>query len=633
MNIGKAKICHAAIAALVGVIGSQTRAEEAAPQIDPDTGAPVLTLFQLPEVTVEPFWSKRLTGYLTTRQGTKLRYSVLLPKATGPVPVIVSVNGYDAGSIGGSSYLKHQTAMSPELDRRLIEAGYAVMGVNPAGTGCSQGQFALFQKELGENGADAVKFAGTQRWSNGNVGMVNWSYGGASQAATAVEQPAHLRAIVPGAVLLDLRPDILAPGGVPQQGFQTPWRTFLRMYWNLAADSAKDEGDSECVAQVARNDKNEHAASVTTLQYGHPWRDTMMDRHNYAFRHVERIKVPVLSLEQFQDEATGPRGGHYRDRLNQDLVWLIQTNGPHDLYFSTVYQKTVVRFLDRFVKGERNGFEAETPRTTVWMETGSKSEDFIGQLTEAAPRWTVQRPQLIKPSDLKTLEFHLTEGARLTDKAGSGNADGFDYPGAGVGVNKVYDGGVPGWRALPDDWKQSSVAYTSLPFASDTMIYGSGSADLWFTSTNGDADVQVTVTEVRPDGQEMYVQRGWLRLSNRAIDKSRSTPLRPVLMDTAASVQPLYPAAPVLGRIEINKMGHYMRKGSRLRLWVDTPSDTGEWSFDVFGLKQRLHVLHNAKYDSVVRFGVLPDVKGPEEYAACGSVMMQPCRPDPLAAK
>jgi predicted acyl esterase len=96
---------------------------------------------------------------------------------------------------------------------------------------------------------------------------------------------------------------------------------------------------------------------------------------------------------------------------------------------------------------------------------------------------------------------------------------------------------------------------------------------------------------------------------------------------------PLLPGRPVLARVEINKMGHYFRRGSRLRIWIDTPAQTGGLVFDTFTQKQRLHVLHNARYDSVVRLGVLKDVKGPESYPACGATILQPCRPDPLATR
>ena len=65
---------------------------------------------------------------------------------------------------------------------------------------------------------------------------------------------------------------------------------------------------------------------------------------------------------------------------------------------------------------------------------------------------------------------------------------------------------------------------------------GSGSADLWIAADAEDVDLQVTLSEVRPDGQEMLVQSGWLRASHRALDEDASTNLRPRHRHTAASL-------------------------------------------------------------------------------------------------
>ena len=269
------------------------------------------------------------------------------------------------------------------------------------------------------------------------------------------------------------------------------------------------------------------------------------------------------------------------------------------------------------------------PRTSVWMESFETGDNILERRSSAKPRWVVRKGS-IKAGDPLVKEFHLGAGRVLADAVLPGAADGFDYPGAGVAVNDIAGNTL--WGPLPGDWRTTSLAFTSAPLVEDMMVYGPGSADLWVTVDGGDADLQVTVTEVRPDGQETYVQRGWLRLSNRALDSARSTPLLPVHLERPDQLLPVLPRRPVLARIEIHKMGHYFRKGSRLRIWIDAPAQTGGMVFDVFTQQQRVHVLHNAKYDSVVRFGVLKDVKGPEIYPECGRTLLQPCRPDPLAS-
>nr|WP_232533443.1 hypothetical protein [Delftia acidovorans] len=48
----------------------------------------------------------------------------------------------------------------------------------------------------------------------------------------------------------------------------------------------------------------------------------------------------------------------------------------------------------------------------------------------------------------------------------------------------------------------------------------------------------------------MFVQRGWLRASMRALDGQRSTALRPWGDFTEAAVRPLRPGEPTLMRVE-----------------------------------------------------------------------------------
>ena len=94
-------------------------------------------------------------------------------------------------------------------------------------------------------------------------------------------------------------------------------------------------------------------------------------------------------------------------------------------------------------------------------------------------------------------------------------------------------------------------------------------------STADDADLQVTITEVRPDGQEMYVQSGWLRASERALSP-RATLLWPEHTHLREDARSL-PAGRWEGvRVGVPGFGHVFRAGSRVRVSVDTPGGTRE---------------------------------------------------------
>jgi predicted acyl esterase len=226
--------------------------------------------------------------------------------------------------------------------------------------------------------------------------------------------------------------------------------------------------------------------------------------------------------------------------------------------------------------------------------------------------------------------FALSTGGSLLDKdAGDGKGDTYDYPVPGPSVNtQMFE---DAWGQQASGWRKGSLAYTSAPLAGTLVTYGPASADLWISSTATDTDLQVTLTELRPDGQEVFIQRGWLRASDRAVDPKASTPVRPVLFDKPETTAGLTPDEPALARVELNKFSHPFRAGSRIRMWIDTPSDTGEFGFNYVSLPAKNTIWHDEAHPSRLVIGILPDVTPPAERAPCGQMLKEPCRKDPLA--
>lgn len=576
---------------------------------------------------IKPHWAKRLEGYLPTRDGTELRYSVLLPAGKGPFPVIINYSGYDPGAIGGLAYLHNDTTFSTSLDQTLLDHGYALVGLQARGTGCSQGTFDFLGPSYGRDGADAVEWVARQKWSDGDVGMANWSWAGMSQVATASNRPPHLKAIAPGMAMTDPRSDSWEIGGVPSQGFVTGWWQFLHSRWLAIRRSAVAEHDQRCVAQVDRNYAagETPAINLPSQLIRHPLRDAWIQERT-ILNLADRIQVPVLSMEAFQDGITTARAGYYREKLDPSKVWLVQTNGSHDLYESLRYRTVLVAFLDHFVKGMNNGFQRQ-PHVQVWMESTTTGILPHQRDQNAVPGWVIHRDSL--PVKLDALTLTLRSGNRLDMDGKSGGApDSYQYPVPGPAVNlNPYK---PVWGPLSPQWRQGSAAYTSAPLAKSIVIYGPVSANLWVATTQSDSDLQVTLTDLRPDGEEQYVQRGWLRLSDRALDERRSTLHLPILCDLPRCIAALTPGVPVLARVELTKVGQAFRAGDRIRIWIDTPSATGGNSFDHSSLPATNQIWHDAAHQSQVVFGVIPGVQVPSQRPACGTTLMQPCRQDPF---
>lgn len=576
---------------------------------------------------IKPNWAKRLTGYVPVGNGVMLRYSVLLPHGKGPFPVILNYSGYDPGAIGGYSYRHNDTTFSTSLDQTLLDHGYAIMGVNAPGTGCSSGKFDFLGPSYGRDGAAAVEWAARQSWSDGKVGMANWSWAGMSQVATAEDRPPHLRAIAPGMVMTDPRLGSWAMGGIPSPGFVTGWWQFLHSRWLAVRRNAVRDHDSRCVGQVDRNyaAAQRRAVNLPSQLLRHPLRDAWINERTLLDR-AARIDVPVLSMEAFQDEIVPPRGQYYQRLLNPRKVWLLQTNGNHDLYSSVRFRPVLIRFLDHFVKGIHNGW-SQGPHVRVWMETTSDSDEPLRHNDDAVPSWVIRRKHY--PVKVKTFTLTLRSGHRLDVGSTGGPPDRYKYPMPGPSVDADPDHYV--WGRLNPGWRRGSVWYTSAPLKSAMVIYGPVSANLWVSTTQSDTDLQVTLTDVRPDGQEEYVERGWLRLSDRALNKQLSTIHHPVLCDLPKCIQAVTPGVPVLARVELTNVAQAFRAGDRIRIWIDTPSETGDNNFDYSSIPSTNEIWHDAKHLSQVVFGVLPDVNVPPAWPKCGVSLMQPCRPDPLA--
>ncbi|MAT07189.1 MAG: esterase, partial [Acidimicrobiaceae bacterium] len=166
------------------------------------------------------------------------------------------------------------------------------------------------------------------------------------------------------------------------------------------------------------------------------------------------------------------------------------------------------------------------------------------------------------------------------------------------------------------------------PLPDGLAVVGSGSVDLFLQSNLGDTDVEVTVTEVRPDGQEMYVQSGWLRASHRALDEAESTELRPVATHLEADAEPLPEGEFELVRVEILPFAHVFREGSRLRLIVDAPGgNRAIWAFDTIAQGEQVTIGHDTATPSRLVLPVVDGIEAPDPAPACGSLRGQPCRP------
>jgi predicted acyl esterase len=173
------------------------------------------------------------------------------------------------------------------------------------------------------------------------------------------------------------------------------------------------------------------------------------------------------------------------------------------------------------------------------------------------------------------------------------------------------------------------VSYLTGPLSANTTVVGAGALRAWMRSSKPNVDLQATITEVRPDGKEVFVQNGWLRANERKLDARKSTPLEPVLSLRARDVRPLPRKRFVEVTIPLYYQGHAYRAGSRIRVTITAPNgDQPIWAFGEAQPKGNatVAIAHSQRMPSSLTLPVVPGVNVPTGLPPCPGLRAEPCR-------
>lgn len=598
--------------------------------------------------------------YITARDGTTLSAFVSLPGSAtdGPYPTLVEYSGYSPSDPTASN----------DPYRLLIPAlGYALVQVNVRGTGCSGGSFDAFERIQSLDGYDVIETVAAQSWS-GNIGMFGVSYPGIMQLHVASTRPPSLSAIAPLSVTDGVQ-SVLYPGGIYNNGFGETW---TQQVSDQAVSGGQDwaadrivRGDQTCIANQAHRVHNPDLVDlIQTTPYVN---ELSIDRS--AESHVDQIDVPVFLGGAWQDEQTGGRFPAILDELeNAPVLRAVLYNGLHLDAISGEMLVKLIEYLNLYV-GDRPPALDPVSRVLIGVGLSSLFGDDLElpsgryegmtnaegrEAFEADPPIEVlfeqgaEHPNLPVPGFRGQFEQWPPPSTEATTLYLAGQADGFslsDQPPSEEATAQLTTRPEEGQETTIDDigriWTNEpgwnwdlgdsadTVTATTEALDEDLVMVGNLSADLW-VSVGGeatDADLEVTVSEIAPDGSETYVQAGWLRLSRRALS-AEATEFRPLISGLEADVAPLAPGQePVLARVEILPFAHVFRTGSKLRITVDTPGGSRpQWRFDV--LEDPVDVIIHSGPDtpSQVVLPIIPGFEVPTERPPCGSLRGQPCR-------
>jgi len=626
-------------------------------------------------------------GYLTTRDGTQLAYSVHPPSdvanvlpvgvplpqpQTGPSPTLIEYSGYGYADPAG-----------PQSGIAILAnlMGFTVVDVNMRGTGCSGGAFDFFEPLQSLDGYDVIETVARQPWVlHHKVGMMGISYGGISQLFTAQKQPPSLAAISPLSVI-DNTQTTLYPGGILNTGFAVAWAQ-ERIHDAKPASATEgqpwaykriQDGDATC---KANQDLHPEAVDLMAkIRANDHYVPSVADPLS-PVKFVDKITVPTFMACQWTDEQTG---GHCPDLAEHfsgtSKKWFTFTNGTHVDSLDPATFNRWYDFLQLYVAQQAPATNSATihaaspviyqeamgiPGVTMPPDPIQTQPTYATALAafEALPSIRVlfdngaggTQPGEPQPGferswskfpipGITTRMFYAGPNGTLTNSAPTASgAEQFTWNAFNRPLTDFTGdtaGGTNGlWTATPPyNWTQnpagSAVSYVSSPMGAPHAVIGAGSVKLWVKTDKSNVDFQATVSEVRPDGKETFVQGGWLRGSARKLDPS-STPLEAQLSLRAEDISPMPTGRWVDVVIPLYYQGHVYRRGSRLRLTISAPNgDQPIWSFKETQPPSgtaSVTVRHTADMPSQIRLPWIDTFDVPTGLPPCPGLRGEPCR-------
>jgi len=591
---------------------------------------------------------------------------------TGPTPTLIEYAGYGYADPSGP---EHGISLIANL------MGFTVVDVNMRGTGCSGGAYDFFEPLQNLDGYDVIETIAAQPWVlHHEVGMMGISYGGISQLFTAATRPPHLAAIAPLSVI-DNTQTTLYPGGILNTGFALEW---AKERVHDAEAAGPNSGQAYAWKRVQEGDetckKNQalHPEAVNLLQ-------KVKDNSHYVPKvadplspvtFVNKIDVPTFMACQWTDEQTG---GHCPDLAEHFTgtrkKWFTFTNGAHidsldpatfnrwldflELYVAKqppLVTGAVMHVAAPLVFQEAMGipgltlppdpiqllptygsalaaFEAQKP-IRVTFDSGA------GGLSPGQPYPTFEASFNEFPiAGTQAKAWYLSPGGNLkSSPPATAHADGFTWDAHALPLQDFSgptDGSAGGlWTATPSyHWEQSppgsAVSYVTEPLGENTTVIGAGAVNLWVRSSTPNVDLQATISEVRPDGKETFVQNGWVRADERKLDPAKSTALEPVLSLRESDIQPMPANEFVKVTIPLYYEGHAYRAGSRIRVTIAAPNGTQPiWDFEETepAGKAQVAIAYSKQDPSNLLLPVVPGVNVPTGLPPCPGLRGEPCR-------
>jgi predicted acyl esterase len=492
--------------------------------------------------------------------GVVLRADVFRPMKEGKCPALVSYGPYGKGLAfqdgyktaweimardnpdavaGTTNKYQNWEVVDPE---KWVPDGYVCVRVDSRGAGRSPGHLNHNNARENRDFHDCIEWTAAQPWCSGKVGLNGISYYASSQWRAAALQPPHLAAICVWEGWVDYYRDSVRHGGIACT-FRKHWQDMQvkTVQHGRGEHGPKSRVTGELVCGPETLPESELIRNRTDMWEGVLKHSLTGPYYQERTGDLSKVTVPLLSAANWGGQGLHPRGnfeGYMRAASKQK--WLEAHGGSHWAPFYTDYGvKLQKRFFDYFLKGKKNGWDRQ-PRVT--LQVRHPGEKFVQRHEK---EWPLKRTKWTK--------FHLDPTARSLVRVPAKSTGSITYDGLGEGVT-----------------------FMSAPLDKATEITGPSALKLWVSSATADADIFAVLRVFDPQGKEVVFQgaldphtpiaQGWLRASNRKLDRKLSRPYRPY--HTHDRKQPLKPGQVYELDIEIWPTCIVVPKGYRVALTI-----------------------------------------------------------------
>ena len=407
-----------------------------------------------------------------------------------------------------------------------VAHGYAIINPDSRGAYYSEGNLNYWGTQNAHDGYDTIEWAAAQPWSNGKIGMSGNSWLTVSQWFIAGEQPPHLQAIAPWEGFVDHFRETANRGGIPNPVFpEAIFETFTSQ--NYIEDQPR--------------------MVVTHTLMDAYWRDKIAK--------LENIRIPAYVVASYTNPVhTHGTFAGFREIPSKDKWLRVHNTQEWFDYYTPGNVEDLRKFFDHYLLGADNGWE-ETPRVRLSvLDPGH--EDVVNRVEQEFP---------LARTEYKKLYLTGGQGLSVTPQPQEDTAS--------------YDTAA----------KEAAATFT-MTFDKDTELTGYMKLHTYVEAVGSDdMELQVQVEKLDEQGKPILdkmtrqpiVAEGYLRVSQRALDESKSTDIEPVLKHSREDLLKKGEIVPV--DIPIWPMGMKYHAGEKLRLTVRAYNPPSPYTVPAFG--------------------------------------------------